>query len=351
MEADGEVVLDGRELALLSSVPEAEHPALRHLIGLARSRGHVTHAEVSAALPSDQLSSDRIEDALAVLAAMGVEVTEDDGSEAEAVEKVATADAEDEATGNVKEDAGSNVDPVRMYLRDMGAVVLLSREGEIAIAKRIEAGRSMMIEGLCEAPMVLDAILGWYRAVQDGRMLLRDVLDLGATASAGEGPADGTPDHEDNNAGGEAEGGAVVPPSVLEQQVRPEAMAAFEAFDAAAEPLRELQARRMAAYAQGEALAKAEEANFARLRAVLVGLVGGIYLHEGRVAELVDRLRQVNKRLTGAQGRLLRIAETAGVKRGDFLAVPSLRRFSGLDDEPRFPEGQGLGGPYHAVRR
>lgn len=143
VDAGGEVVLDGRELALLSSVAEAEHPALRHLIGLARSRGHVTPAEVSAALPSDQLSSDRIEDALAVLSAMGVEVAEDDDSETEAAdETVAVSDAEDETTGNVKEDAGRSVDPVRMYLRDMGEKALLTREGEIAIAKRIEAGRS-----------------------------------------------------------------------------------------------------------------------------------------------------------------------------------------------------------------
>ncbi|WP_084698511.1 RNA polymerase sigma factor RpoD [Muricoccus aerilatus] len=320
--AGGEVVLDRRQLALLSSLPEAEHGALRHLIGLARSRGHVTPAEVSAALPSDQLSSDRIEDALAVLSVMGVEVAEDDESEAEAgEEKAAATGAEEETTGNVGEDASRNVDPVRMYLRDMGAVMLLSREGEIAIAKRIEAGRGMMIEGLCEAPLVLDAILGWYRAVQDGSMLLRDVLDLGATANAGEGPADDGPEQGDEDTGEAADGGGMVPPSVLEQQVRPEAMAAFEALDAAAEALRELQARRVAAYAEGKTLSKAAETKFAGLRAELVGLVGGIHLHEARIAELVERLREVNKRLTGAEGRLLRIAETAGVKRDESLAT------------------------------
>lgn len=321
MEPGSEVALDARELALLSSVPEAEHPALRHLIGLARSRGHVTPTEVSAALPSDQLSSDRIEDALAVLAAMGVEVAEDDDSETEAAEEKAATSAEDETTGNVREDAGGNVDPVRMYLRDMGAVMLLSREGEVALAKRIEAGRSMMFEGLCEAPLVLSAILGWYRAVQDGSMLLRDVLDLGATANAGEGPADDVSEQDDENMGDAPAGGGVVPPSVLEQQVLPEAMAGFEALDFAAEALRDLQARRMAAYAQGKALSKAEESEFARLRAELVGLVSRIHLHEGRIAELVERMRGVNKRLTAAEGRLLRIAETAGVKRDEFLAV------------------------------
>ncbi|WP_052402949.1 RNA polymerase sigma factor RpoD [Muricoccus aerilatus] len=322
---DGEIVLDEREEALLCSLPEAEGQALRRLTELARSRGHVTHAEVSAALPSDQLSSDRIEDALGVLSAIGVEVAEDDGAEAEEGEAAerppAVAEDDGEAAGNVKDDVGRSADPVRMYLRDMGTMMLLSREGEVAIAKRIEAGRNMMIEGLCEAPLVLDAMLGWYRAVQDGRMLLRDVLDLEATAGAGEGPADDTSEQEDDEAGEATEGGGMVSPSVLEQQLKPEAMTAFEAIEAAWQAMQGLQARRMAAYADGETLRAADEAEFGRLRGELVALVGRVHLHANRITELVERLREVNKRLMGAEGRLLRIAETAGVKRDDFLAV------------------------------
>jgi RNA polymerase primary sigma factor len=323
-EERGELVLDEREEALLSSLPEAEGEALRRLTVLARSRGHVTHAEVSAALPSDQLSSDRIEDALGVLSAMGVEVAEDDAEAEEgdaAEEPRAAAEGDEEAAGNVKDDAGRNVDPVRMYLRDMGTVMLLSREGEIAIAKRIEAGRSMMIEGLCEAPLVLDAIMGWHRAVQDGTILLRDVLDLEATAGAGEGSPDDASEQEDGESEEESEAGTMVSPSVLEQQLKPEALAAFEAIDAAQTSLRGLQSRRMAAYAEGGALAPADEAEFARLRGELVALVGRVHLHANRISELVERMREVNKRLTVAEGRLLRIAETAGVKRDDFLAV------------------------------
>ncbi|MFC7739524.1 RNA polymerase sigma factor RpoD, partial [Roseomonas sp. GCM10028921] len=265
------------------------------------------------------------EDALAVLSAMGVEVAEDHGAEAEDGDTPegapAAAEEDGETAGNVKDDAGRNVDPVRMYLRDMGTVMLLSREGEIAIAKRIEAGRNMMIEGLCEAPLVLDAILDWYRAVRDGGMLLRDVLDLEATAGAGEGPADDASEQEDEETGEAAEGGGMVSPSVLEQQLKPEAMAAFEAIDAAWKAMRGLQARRMAAYADGEGLGAADEAEFAQRRRELVSLVGRVHLHANRISELVERLREMNKRITGAEGRLLRIAEQAGVKRADFLAV------------------------------
>ena len=237
VDADGERVLDEREEALLSSLPEAEGGALRTLTRLAQRRGHVTHAEVAAALPSERLSSDRIEDALGVLAALGVEVAEDDGAEAEeeaaAEGPRAAAEPDEESAGNVAEDAGRSADPVRLYLREMGAMTLLSREGEVALAKRIEAGRGLMIEGLCEAPLVLEAILGWYRAVREERLLLRDVLDLEATVGAGEGPAEEAGGPEDEEAGEGAEAVTMATPSVLEEQVRPEAMAAFEAIEGA----------------------------------------------------------------------------------------------------------------------
>ncbi|MFH5926314.1 RNA polymerase sigma factor RpoD [Roseomonas xinghualingensis] len=322
------LVLDEREEALLAALPEAEGQALRQLAATARSRGHVTHAEVEAALPSEQISSDRIEDALRVLAYLGVEVADqDDADEAEDAEAGvagkpgAAAEEDEEATGNIRAEAGINADPVRMYLRDMGEKTLLTREGEIAIAKRIEAGRAMMIEGLCEAPLVLDAILDWAEAVRGERMLLRDVLDLDATAGAGEGPLDdgeGGEDEERDEAEGQS---GTTSPSVLEQQVKPEALAAFAAIEAAYNGLKGLQSRRMAAYADGASLSREDEADYVRLRGELVSLVGKLYLHANRIAELVDRMRDLNKRLTAAEGRLLRIAEGAGVKRDDFLAV------------------------------
>ncbi|MCR0983610.1 RNA polymerase sigma factor RpoD [Roseomonas populi] len=319
------LVLEEREEALLAALPEAEGQALRQLAEIARSRGHVTHAEIEAALPSDQISSDRIEDALRVLTYLGVEVADqDDADETEAGttnRPSAAVDEDEEATGNVKADAGINADPVRMYLRDMGEKMLLTREGEIAIAKRIEAGRAMMIEGLCEAPLVLDSILGWARAVREERMLLRDVLDLEATAGAGEGPLDdGEGGEDDDREEGEGHSGTTSP-SVLEQQVKPEALAAFAGIEAAYEGLKGLQARRMAAYADGAALSPEDETDYARLRGELVALVGKLHLHANRITELVDRMRDMNKRLTASEGKLLRVAESAGVKRDDFLAA------------------------------
>jgi len=323
-----EFVLNDREEALIAALPEAEGEALRQLAAIARSRGHVTHAEVEAALPSERTSSDRIEDALRVLAYLGVEVTDnndaDEEEEADAESgasgKPGAAGGEDEeVAGNIKAESGINADPIRMYLRDMGEKMLLSREGEIAIAKRIEAGRGMMIEGLCEAPLVLGAILDWAKAVREERMLLRDVLDLEATAGAGEGPLEDGGDGEDDERD-EAEGqSGTVSPSILEQQVKPEALAAFEAIETAYNGLRGLQARRMAAYADGTSLSQDDEADYARLRGELVALVGKLHLHANRITELVDRMRALNKRLTAAEGRLLRIAEGAGVKRDEFL--------------------------------
>ena len=208
-----------------------------------------------------------------------------------------------------------------MYLRDAGAVLLLTRQGEAAVAKRIEIGRAMMFEGLCEAPLVLTAILGWYRAVRDGSMPLRDVLDLEATAGAGEAAADDGSEQEGEASGEFGEAAAGIAPSVLEQQLRPEALAAFEAIDAAATILRDLQAHRMAAYAGGTALGLVEEAAFKQHRGELVSLISRLHLHPSRVSGLVERLRDLNRRLVSAEGRLLRVAETAGVKRDDFLAA------------------------------
>jgi RNA polymerase primary sigma factor len=326
-EAMGELVLDDREEALLVDLPGQEADALRRLVVIARGRGYVTHAEVSAALPSDQLSSDRIEDAMAALARLSVEVGEGEDAEegeGEPEEGAETPlEADGKAAGNVKEDAGRTADPVRMYLREMGASDLLTREGEVAVARRIEAGRVMMIEGLCEAPLAFDAILGWHEAVKEGRMLLRDVLDLEATLGAGEGPPDQLPEREEADGEGEGDaedaGGAVLSPSALEQQLKPEALAAFEAIEAAWESLRDLQGRRMAAYVDGSTLEAGEEAEFVRIRGELVSLVGRVHLHADRISELVERLRAINKRLTAAEGRLLRVAEAAGVKRDDFL--------------------------------
>src|SRR5437667_9585731 len=157
---------------------------LKKLVQRGKERGYVTYDELNAALPPDQVSSEQIEDTMTMLSELGVNVIENEESE-----EPATADADDgdgEVRGNLDDDdIGRTDDPVRMYLREMGSVELLSREGEIAIAKRIEAGREMMIGGICENPMTMRAIVAWRDALNEGKMLLRDIIDLDATYGSG----------------------------------------------------------------------------------------------------------------------------------------------------------------------
>ncbi len=157
--------------------------AAKKLVAKGRERGYVTYDEFNAALPQDEVSSEQIEDTMAMLSEMGVSVVDpEEAEEAAEAEEGEAADAPEAAAGNVDEDEiGRTDDPVRMYLREMGSVELLSREGEIAIAKRIEAGLEMMIGGLCESPLTIKHLLVWHDNLQNGKMLLRDIIDLDAT--------------------------------------------------------------------------------------------------------------------------------------------------------------------------
>src|ERR1700761_8065488 len=169
---------------------DVQTAAVKRLVARGKERGYITFDELNAILPSDQNSSEQIEDVMANFSEMGIQVvegeeTEDGDAPAAKVEKAEEAE-EEEPTGNVDEASlGRTDDPVRMYLREMGSVELLSREGEIAIAKRIEAGRDMMINGLCESPLTFKAIISWHDQLKAGRMLLRDIIDLEATEGAG----------------------------------------------------------------------------------------------------------------------------------------------------------------------
>jgi len=169
---------------------DVQSAAVKRLVAKGKERGYITFDELNAVLPQDQMSSEQIEDVMAMLSEMGIqcvesEETEDGEAPVAAAEK--SEDAEEEGqTGNVDEASlGRTDDPVRMYLREMGSVELLSREGEIAIAKRIEAGRDMMIRGLCESPLTIRAIVTWHDQLKAGRMLLRDIIDLEATQGGG----------------------------------------------------------------------------------------------------------------------------------------------------------------------
>src|SRR5271168_3670549 len=176
-----------------ASQEEAEGPlldgvvaAVKRLVARGKERGYITYDELNGALPGDQVSSEQIEDTMAMLSELGINLVEGDEGEEPDQAGDDVGEGESRASGNVDdEDIGRTDDPVRMYLREMGSVELLSREGEIAIAKRIEAGREMMIGGICENPMTIRAIVAWRDALNEGKMLLRDIIDLDATYGSG----------------------------------------------------------------------------------------------------------------------------------------------------------------------
>src|SRR6266851_347370 len=176
---------EAREEAAEAPLLNTVEAAIKKMVAKGKERGYVTYDEVNAALPTEQVSSEQIEDTLSMLSELGINVVESEETE-EAASTEEGGEGEARASGNLDdEDIGRTDDPVRMYLREMGSVELLSREGEIAIAKRIEAGREMMISGICESPLTIQAILGWHDALNEGRMLMRDIIDLEATYGGG----------------------------------------------------------------------------------------------------------------------------------------------------------------------
>ena len=178
-------VSDAQEEPLDGPLLDTLGVAVKKLVARGKERGYITYDELNAAMPPDEVSSEQIEDTMSMLSEMGINLVEsEEGEEAQpqTIGEEESTDGEVGAAGNVdEEDLGRTDDPVRMYLREMGSVELLSREGEIAIAKRIEAGREMMIGGICESPMTIRAIVEWHDALVEGKMLLRDIIDLDAT--------------------------------------------------------------------------------------------------------------------------------------------------------------------------
>jgi RNA polymerase primary sigma factor len=311
---------------------DVQTAAVKRLVARGKERGYITFDELNTILPPDQNSSEQIEDLMASLSEMGIQVVEseeqEDG-EAPAAKAEKTEEAEEEQTGNIDEESvGRTDDPVRMYLREMGSVELLSREGEIAIAKRIEAGRDMMINGLCESPLTFAAIISWHDQLKAGRMLLRDIIDLEATdgAAAGEGAeqAEAAPPSEEGFAASDDEpddedGGPSMSLSALEEKLKPEVLARFEEIEALYKKLHKLQSRRLESMTSGEEVTSRSEKSYEKSREELVQKVGQVRLHNNRIEELVTQLKQLNQRLTTLEGQLLRMAEGTKVAREEFL--------------------------------
>ncbi len=330
--ANGTETAEHRDDAVEGALLDSLLASVKKMLAKGKERGYITYDELNAALPQEQVTSEQIEDTMALLSEMGINLVEAEESADEDAEKKAPAKAEgeeDDEEGKEKpedEESGGNVDeanlgrtddPVRMYLREMGSVELLSREGEIAIAKRIEAGRDMMIGGLCESPLTFRAIIGWHEAVVSGKLLLRDVIDLEATNSVGmpEGPP---PEAEEFEEGEEGEG-VGLSLSALEEKLKPEALAAFEAIEAGYAKLEKMSNKRMEAYTSGGELAGKSQKTYEKQRQEIVALVQKVHLHNNRIEELVDQIKGLYRRLVGLEGQVLRLAEAHKVKRAEFL--------------------------------
>jgi RNA polymerase primary sigma factor len=343
--------------------------AVKRMIKAAKKRGFVTYAELNAVLPSEEVNSEQIEDILAMLNEMGINVVEtEEHDEAEGEEAAEEEEAEGGDLVEVaqpkavairsSEPADRTDDPVRMYLREMGSVELLSREGEIAIAKRIEAGREAMIAGLCESPLTFQAIIIWRDELNDSKVLLRDIIDLEATYA---GPDGRNTPKIDMTAPGAAEAlaaqqaapataplnppgrlrpageeGLDPPPpedafdeeddmensvslSAMESELKPKVLDTFDRVADAYKKLRRLQDQNVENKLKNETLTPSQERKYKTLKKEIVADVKSLSLNPNRIEALVEQLYDINKRLIGLETRLLRLAEGCGVTREDFL--------------------------------
>ena len=330
-------VNETRDETAESLIVDTQSQAVKKMVARGKERGYVTYDELNAALPPEQVSSEQIEDTMTMLSELGVNVVEGEEAEEPAVAAAGEDDESDARAGNLDdEDIGRTDDPVRMYLREMGSVELLSREGEIAIAKRIEAGREMMIGGICESPLTMRAIIGWRDALNDGKILLRDVVDLDATygnnafesgaeaALVPEGevpPAVETEEIEAELEGdGEGDGEeASISLSAMEAQLKPTVIAAFDKIADIYRKLAKLHDGRVEAAQRGEDMPKATDKRYGKLKEEMVEAMQGIRLNNQRIEALVQQLYDINRGMMALEGKLLRLAEGTGVKRQDFL--------------------------------
>ncbi|HEV2162369.1 MAG TPA: RNA polymerase sigma factor RpoD [Stellaceae bacterium] len=334
---------EAREEAADAPLLDTVSAAIKKMVAKGKERGYVTYDEINAALPPEQVSSEQIEDTMTMLSELGVNVVEnEEAEEAQAKDKDSNGEETEARTGGNLDDAdiGRTDDPVRMYLREMGSVELLSREGEIAIAKRIEAGREMMIGGLCESPLTMRALIGWRDALMEGKMLLRDVVDLDATyggkfdATAAEGEdeeeaeaaAGGNNDGEESppegaapeGEGGEGEEGSISL-AAMEETLKPGVLKNLDEIAQLYKRLHKLQESRLAAFKGGDEIGKPGERRYEKLRAEMVKAMDNVHLNNARIEYLVEQLYSLNRRLQSGDGKLLRLAEHSGIKRPDFL--------------------------------
>jgi RNA polymerase primary sigma factor len=372
---------------------------VKKMIKAAKKRGYVTIDQINEVMPSGEVSSDQIEDIYAMLNEMGINVVETE--EADADEKAAEEDDDDDDTGTEvveaktkslattekKEPSERTDDPVRMYLREMGSVELLSREGEIAIAKRIEAGREAMIAGLCESPLTFQAIIIWRDELNEGKVFLRDIIDLEATYAGPDAkqmqppvigpdgkpimPAVGTPvpgaphlqvvqtpappaappaatpfkapgaeGEEEPKDPGEAAAESdydeddmenSLSLAAIEAELKPKVVETFDTIADSFKRLRRLQEQDIEFRLKNSSLSPAQERKYKKLKEEIISEVKSLRLNQARIDSLVEQLYDINKRLVSNEGRLMRLAESYGVIREDFL-----KQYMGGELDPRW---------------
>jgi len=373
---------EGTEIPLL----DLSDAAVRELIRNAKKRGYVTHDHINALLSSEEVKSEQIEDILAKLSEMGMNVVETKEAELEEDENEAAIREEDAEGENelvevqqpsvpvksgVKELVERTDDPVRMYLREMGSVELLSREGEIAIAKRLEAGREALIAGLCESPLTFQAIIIWRDELNEGKVLLRDIIDLEATYAGPEAkampapvigpdgqlivgiPVPGQPGQPEMQAPATAPATAIpfkpagentdgemtaahgtisesnpdddddaenwLSVTAIEAELKPMVIETFDTVAGSYKRLRRLQDQDIQFQLKRRSISPAQERKYKKLKNEIIGEVKSLRLNRARIDALVEQLYDINKRLVSNQGQLMRLAESHGVSREDFL--------------------------------
>ncbi|MEM7461952.1 MAG: RNA polymerase sigma factor RpoD [Pseudomonadota bacterium] len=325
--------------------------AVKKMIKAAKKRGFVTVDELNSVLPSDEVTSEQIEDTMSMLSDMGINVVEEEEAEEETGTDLTAAGEKAVTQTKKREPADRTDDPVRMYLREMGTVELLSREGEIAIAKRIEAGRETMIAGLCESPLTFQAIIIWRDELNEANILLRDIIDLEATYAGPEAkaappppvnpteqvtkpeeekPSPATSEDSDENAEGEESSEDEddddeddlensLSLAAMEAELKPQVLETFDTIADSYKKLRKLQEQLVDKALDNKTLSPAQERRYKELRDTIISSVKSLSLNQNRIDALVEQLYDINKRLVGLEGRLLRLAESYGVSRENFL--------------------------------
>ena len=345
-----------------SEAPSQDGPLLdltdagvKKFIKQAKARGYVTMDELNKVLPSEEVSPDAIEDTLAMLSEMGVNVVEaEEDAVGEEGGEVATREETSITTeAETKSAYDRTDDPVRMYLREMGSVELLSREGEIAIAKRIEAGRDAMIRGLCESALTFEAIMVWREELGTGRILLREVIDLEGTYGGVGGPGAPVVPPEGEEAEPEAEAepaekaegaeesdddddfddGAGPTVSAMEAELRESVMAILDAIAADFDAFRRLQEKLVERRLKGGDLKDEDRKAYELASGAIVTRLKTLKLNNNRIEALVDQLYAINRRLMGLEGRLLRLADGYGISRAEFL-----KAYFGAELDPQWSE-------------